>query len=219
LKFLNAGRFVTATGTIVFVGELVIPADASCAILMDTSVAPAHDLAGEIRSKVLVELGARSRPNLDDIKRAISSVTAATKSGWNDEVAAHSQHCLDMSIAFIEILSRFAAEAKGELSDLLLDTAGRAVAAAAQVVSCPSLGVSFATLPWCFRIPTSMQRLFRHVCPLHLLFSILRLLAVSRHFVSSYAALQVQLFVFRMQQTHKLTFRLNRRIFCFAVNL
>jgi hypothetical protein len=143
----HTGRFVTTTGTIVHVGELVIPADDACALLMDTSVAPAQELTGDLRSKALVELGARSRPGLDDIKRAISSLTAASKSGWTDDVPAKSQQHLTTAIASVEIIADLVSDAQGEIGDALLDTAGRTVAAAAQLICCPSLDISFATLP------------------------------------------------------------------------
>jgi hypothetical protein len=171
----------------------VIPADASCALLMDTSgsVVPATDLTGEIRSRALVELGARSRPDLDDIKRATSTLNAATKSDESDKVTTHTQQYLATSYASLEFLSRIVSDADDQPSDDLLDTVGRALAAAAQLISCPSLSVSIITLPRCVLIHTfSMKCQFCRCCPSSFI-SILRLLAFSRHFLASHAAVQV----------------------------
>ncbi len=144
---MDAGRFVTATGTIVHVGELVIPADSSSALLMDTSIAPAQDLTGEFRSQVLVELGARSRPDFDDIRRVISSLTAVTKSGWTEDVTAQSLRHIATSTAAVDVLSSLVSRIDEEPGDGLLDVAGRTLVAAAQLISCPSLEISVLTLP------------------------------------------------------------------------
>ena len=129
------------------VRELVIPADSSSALLMDTSIAPAQDLTGEFRSQVLVELGARSRPDFDDIRRVISSLTAVTKSGWTEDATAQSLKHIATSTAAVDVLSSLVSRIDEEPGDGLLDVAGRTLVAAAQVISCPSLEISVSTLP------------------------------------------------------------------------
>jgi hypothetical protein len=129
------------------VEELVIPSDASSALIMDLSNAPAHDLIGDYRSPALVMLGARSRPNKDDIKRASAALVAAAKSGWGEDVTRQSQKHLATATAAVESVFSLVSGTLSEPDASTMDAAARALSAAAQLMSCASLEVSVATLP------------------------------------------------------------------------
>ena len=142
-----AGRFVTCSGALVRAEELVIPVDAASALIMSTSNAPAPELTGEFRSQNLLLLGARSRPNTDDIKRASALLSAAAKSGWSDEVTLQSQKLLATAISAVDSVSLLVSAVQSEFDASLMDAAARAISAAAQLMSCASLEVSVVTLP------------------------------------------------------------------------
>jgi hypothetical protein len=142
-----AGRFVTCSGSLVRAEELVIPVDAASALIMSTSNAPALELTGEFRSQALLLLGARSRPNTDDIKRASSLLSAAAKSGWSDEVTLQSQKLLATAASAVDSVSLLICAVQSEFDAGLMDAAARAISASAQLMSCASLEVSVVTLP------------------------------------------------------------------------
>jgi hypothetical protein len=138
---------VTAGGALVRVEELVLPSDPTSALIMDASYSPVPDLVGEFRSPALISLGARSRPNKDDIKRACAVLAAAAKSGWAAEAAQQSLKYLATAAAAVENVAAIVAAVQGESNADAMDTAARALSVAAQLLSCASLHVSSDTLP------------------------------------------------------------------------
>lgn len=143
---LFAGRFSTSSGTVVHVSQLVIPANASNALLMDSTMSPAPELTGEFRSQALVSLGARSRASNEDIKRACSIVAAAAKSGWTQDPTAQSLKHVATAAAAVECLPSLETDVQGELDADAIDAAARSLAAAAQLMACASLSFCQATL-------------------------------------------------------------------------
>ena len=143
----RAGRFVTAGGALVRADELVLPSDATSALIMDASCCPAPDLTGEFRSPALISLGARCRPNKDDIKRACAVLAAAAKSGWNTEATQQSETYLATAAAAVENVSAIVAAVQDESNADAMDTAARALSVSVQLLSCASLHVSTGTLP------------------------------------------------------------------------
>ena len=131
------------------VSQLVIPANASNALLMDATMSPAPELTGEFRSQALVSLGARSRASNEDIKRACSIVAAAAKSGWDgrtQDPTAQSLKHVATAAAAVECLPSLETDVQGELDADAIDTAARSLAAAAQLMACASLSFCQATL-------------------------------------------------------------------------
>jgi hypothetical protein len=114
---------------------------------MDASCCPAPDLTGEFRSPALISLGARSRPNKDDIKRACAVLAAAAKSGWNTESTEQSETYLATAAAAVENVSAIVAAVQDESNADAMDTAARALSVSVQLLSCASLHVSTGTLP------------------------------------------------------------------------
>jgi len=148
----------------VHVSQLVIPANASNALLMDASMAPALDLTGEFRSQALISLGARSRAGNEDIKRACYVVAAAAKAGWSEDSTAQSLQHLATAAAAVECLPPLATEVQGEVDSAAIDTAARALSAAAQLMSCSSLEFTSVTLSRCVVCQAVCLCMLMHGC-------------------------------------------------------
>jgi hypothetical protein len=138
---------MTASGNLVHVTALTVPANASSALVMGTSNAPALELTGEFRTQELVNLGARSRPNNDDIKRSSSAISAAIKLGWSEDATSQSLKHLTSAAAAVQCLNVMVAGSEFVPDAAFLDTAARALSASSQLICCASLDISVATLP------------------------------------------------------------------------
>lgn len=138
---------MTASGTLVHVTALTVPANASSALIMGTSNAPAPELTGEFRTQELANLGARSRPNNDDIKRSSSVISAAIKSGWSEDATSQSVKHLASAAAAVQCLNVLVAGSEFVPDATFLDTAARVLSTSTQLISCASLDISVATLP------------------------------------------------------------------------
>jgi hypothetical protein len=140
------GRFVTGSGSIVHVRQLVVPWNASSALLMDISRAPARELASSAYTHTLINLGAQSSPGIEDVKRASSALAAVAKSGWNEDVDPQCHRHLPVAVAAVECLPSFFGDVSHEQLDAAFDCAARTISAIANLLSCASLKVTLANL-------------------------------------------------------------------------